>query len=141
MIIGQPNAYIVGSSQVIASNSSNKGEGHNSIDNLSTLRSSDINERERNLLEKVKFYKKENEKLISIMKASENAVAEKINSQKRETESILKVLKSIWPLLQNVAHQQIDPQTREVLAILGQMIGKNIECSPQQFSWQKDTNK
>ena len=33
---------------------------NNSIDNLSTLRSSEVNEREKNLLEKVKHYKKEN---------------------------------------------------------------------------------
>lgn len=67
------------------------------------MRSSDINEREKNLLEKVKLYKKENEKLINIMKISESAVAEKISSHKRETESILKVLNSIWPLLQRVS--------------------------------------
>lgn len=103
MIINQPaqksSTYIIGESQIIASNSSNKGEGHNSIDNLSTLRSSDINEREKNLLEKIKQYKKENEKLISIMKVSEAAVIEKINSQKKETESILMILNSLWPLL------------------------------------------
>ncbi len=37
---------------------------NNSIDNLSTLRSSEVNERERNLLDKIKLYKKENQKLI-----------------------------------------------------------------------------
>lgn len=33
---------------------------NNSIDNLSTLRSSEVNEREKALIEKVKHYKKEN---------------------------------------------------------------------------------
>ena len=42
----------------------NNEMGHNSIDNLSTLRSSDINEREKNLLEKIKHYKVENAKLM-----------------------------------------------------------------------------
>jgi len=37
---------------------------NNSIDNLSTLRSSDVNERERNLLAKIKHYKNENQQLI-----------------------------------------------------------------------------
>jgi hypothetical protein len=37
---------------------------NNSIDNLSTLRSSDVNEREKRLLEKVASYKKENSKLV-----------------------------------------------------------------------------
>ena len=49
-----------------------------SIDNLSTLRSSEVNERERNLLEKIKYYKRENQKLITIMRESENSVNERI---------------------------------------------------------------
>ena len=59
---------------------------NNSIDNLSTLRSSDINEREKSLLEKVKFYKRENHKLIHLLKESENNVNEKILASKKETE-------------------------------------------------------
>ena len=42
----------------------NETAANMSIDNLSTLRSSEVNEREKNLLEKVKHYKKENHKLI-----------------------------------------------------------------------------
>lgn len=41
-------------------NMSNSNNINVSIDNLSTLRSSDVNERERNLLEKIKNYKAEN---------------------------------------------------------------------------------
>jgi len=41
-------------------NNTQNNETHNSIENLTTLRSSDINERERTLLEKIKHYKKEN---------------------------------------------------------------------------------
>lgn len=81
---------------------SNDTAGNNSIDNLSTLRSSDINERERNLLEKIKHYKKENQKLISLIKESEATVGERILNSKRETESILKVLNKLWPLLQRI---------------------------------------
>ena len=50
-----------------------------SIDNLSTLRSSDVNEREKNLMEKIKYYKKENQKLITLMRESETSVVERIN--------------------------------------------------------------
>jgi hypothetical protein len=77
----------------------NETAAHNSIDNLSTLRSSDINERERNLLEKIKHYKKENHKLILLLKESESTVVERIQANKKETESILKVLNKLWPLL------------------------------------------
>jgi hypothetical protein len=51
---------------------------NNSIDNLSTLRSSDINERERTLLEKIRHYKQENHKLIMLLKESEVQTSEKI---------------------------------------------------------------
>ncbi len=57
-----------------------------SIDNLSTLRSSEVNEREKNMLEKIKYYKKENQKLITLMRESENSVIDKISKQKKETE-------------------------------------------------------
>lgn len=50
----------------------------NSIDNLSTLRSSEVNEREKNLLEKVKHYKLENSKLIRLLKDSEASVNDRI---------------------------------------------------------------
>ena len=50
-----------------------------SIDNLSTLRSSDVNEREKNLMEKIKYYKKENQKLITLMRESEASVVERIS--------------------------------------------------------------
>jgi hypothetical protein len=59
---------------------------NNSIDNLSTLRSSEVNEREKALLEKVKHYKKENQKLIKLLKDSEATVGERINASKKETE-------------------------------------------------------
>lgn len=59
---------------------------NNSIDNLSTLRSSEVNEREKNLLEKVKHYKKENQQLISLLKESESTVSERLNASKKETE-------------------------------------------------------
>lgn len=59
---------------------------NNSIDNLSTLRSSEVNEREKALIEKVKHYKKENQKLIKLLKDSEATVAERINASKKETE-------------------------------------------------------
>jgi len=39
---------------------SHETAANNSTDNLSTLRSSEVNERERNLLDKVKHYKMEN---------------------------------------------------------------------------------
>ena len=53
---------------------------HNSIiENLSTLRSSEINERERNLMEKVKLLKQENKKLMQLLKDSEINVIEKIS--------------------------------------------------------------
>lgn len=51
------------SSTAIPSNT-NDTPINNSIDNLSTLRSSDVNEREKTLLEKIKHYKRENHKLI-----------------------------------------------------------------------------
>ena len=73
---------------------------------MSTLRSSDVNERERNLLEKIRFYKKENEKLIDLMKQSESAVAEKITRQKKETEQILKILNKLWPLMEKMAKSE-----------------------------------
>ena len=38
----------------------NETAANNSIDNLSTLRSSEVNEREKTLIDKVKSYKKEN---------------------------------------------------------------------------------
>ena len=59
---------------------------NNSIDNLSTLRSSEVNEREKALIEKVKHYKKENQKLIKLLKDSEATVGERINASKKETE-------------------------------------------------------
>ena len=53
---------------------------HNSIiENLSTLRSSEINERERNLMEKVKLLKQENKKLMQLLKDSEINVIDKIS--------------------------------------------------------------
>jgi hypothetical protein len=102
----------------------------NSIENLSTLRSSDVNERERNLLDKIKHYKKENHTLISLLKDSEANVSERIQKSKRETEHILKVLNKLWPLLQRlitVDGSTIDSQTKEVLKALGDMLGKNID--------------
>ena len=57
---------------------SNNEIAHNSIDNLSTLRSSEVNEREKNLLEKVKNYKAENGKLIQLLRESEASVNERI---------------------------------------------------------------
>lgn len=60
---------------------------HNSIiDNLSTLRSSEINERERNLLDKVKFLKSENKKIMQLLKDSEVTVIERVSKQKKETD-------------------------------------------------------
>jgi cell fate (sporulation/competence/biofilm development) regulator YlbF (YheA/YmcA/DUF963 family) len=64
-----------------------QNNNHNSIiDNLTTLRASDINERERNLLDKVKALKQENKKLMSLLKESENMITDKISKQKKETE-------------------------------------------------------
>ena len=48
------------------------------IDNLSTLRSSDVNERERKLLDKIKHYKHENQQLIQLLKESETLITEKV---------------------------------------------------------------
>jgi hypothetical protein len=77
---------------------------HNSIiDNLSTLRSSEINERERNLLEKIRVLKQENKKLIQLMKDSETQVGEKINKQKRENAEVLDLIGRAWPLIQRAA--------------------------------------
>ncbi len=61
-----------------ASSNHNDNNGNLSIDNLSTLRSSEVNEREKNLLEKVWHYKRENAKLISLMKESEKSVNDRI---------------------------------------------------------------
>jgi hypothetical protein len=54
----------------------------NSIENLTTLRSSDVNEREMSLLQKVKKYKNENQQLISLLKDSESKVSIRINEAK-----------------------------------------------------------
>ena len=52
---------------------------HNSIiENLSTLRSSDINERERNLMEKIKALKQDNKKLVNLLKDSDSMITDKI---------------------------------------------------------------
>jgi len=66
------------------------GPNHNSIiENLSTLRTSDINDRERTLLEKVKTLKSDNKKLMLLLKDSESMISDKISKQKRETEQII----------------------------------------------------
>jgi hypothetical protein len=55
------------------------GPTHNSIiENLSTLRTSDINDRERTLLDKVKTLKSDNKKLMLLLKDSESTLADKI---------------------------------------------------------------
>jgi hypothetical protein len=62
-------------------------QNHNSIiDNLSTLRSSDINERERNFIEKIKALKNENRTLVTLLKDNEGAISDKITRTKKETE-------------------------------------------------------
>lgn len=61
------------------------------------------------------------------MKQSESAVAEKITRQKKETEQILKILNKLWPLMEKMAKSEeagVDEQTKEVLAALGSMLGK-----------------
>jgi hypothetical protein len=56
------------------------GQNHNSIiENLSTLRTSDINDRERTLLEKVKTLKSDNKKLMLLLKDSESMISDKIS--------------------------------------------------------------
>lgn len=105
-------------------------QASNSIENLSTLRSSEVNERERNLLEKIKHYKKENHTLIALLKDSEANVSDRIQKSKKETEHILKVLNKLWPLLQRLItadSSRVDGQTREVLKALGDMLGKNTD--------------
>ena len=57
-----------------------QNQNHNSIiENLSTLRSSEINERERNLLDKIKLLKSENKKLMQLLKESEVTVMERVS--------------------------------------------------------------
>jgi hypothetical protein len=58
-----------------------------------------VNERERNLLEKIKHYKKENSQLILLLKESENMIADKIMKSKKETDQILSILNKLWPLM------------------------------------------
>lgn len=50
------------------------------------MRSSDINERERNLLEKIKALKQENKTLKEILKENETTITEMIGKQKKETD-------------------------------------------------------
>jgi len=61
-----------------ASNGGVSQNAHNSIiENLSTLRASDLPERERSLLEKVRQLKQENKELVSLLKENE-VIADKI---------------------------------------------------------------
>ena len=81
---------------------------HNSIiENLSTLRASDINERERTLLDKVKTLKQENKKLMLLLKESETMITDKIGKQKKETEQIISVVSKLWPLLMKTCQENI----------------------------------
>lgn len=109
---------------------------NNSIDNLSTLRSSDVNEREKNLLDKVKQYKKENQQLINLLKESELTVSERISASKKETEQILKILNKLWPFLQKLITMEInsnrlDNQTREVFNSLAFLLGKDLNIKQE----------
>ncbi|CDW71522.1 UNKNOWN [Stylonychia lemnae] len=127
----QANTQLSSSSQLQISNlqHSENAQMNVSIDNLSTLRSSEVNEREKNLLEKIKYYKKENSKLITLMRESENSIIERISKQKKETEQILKILNKLWPLmvrLMQMDYKSIDQTTREVLITLGEMLGKDV---------------
>ena len=82
-----------------AAASSNPNNHNSIIENLSTLRSSDINERERNLLDKIKVLKQENKTLMGLLKESESMITEKIGKQKKETDQIMSILNKTWPLL------------------------------------------
>ncbi len=54
------------------------GLEQNSIDNLSTLRASEANEREKKLHEKIKQLKLDNSKLILLLKESETIVTQRL---------------------------------------------------------------
>ena len=67
-------------------NNSNQNNHNSIIENLSTLRASDINERERNLLEKIRLLKQENKGLVQLLKDNETVISDKIGRQKKETD-------------------------------------------------------
>ena len=107
-----------------ASNGGVSQNAHDSlIENLSTLRASDLPERERSLLDKVRQLKQENKELVRLLKDNEGVIAEKIARQKRETDAILGVLGKLWPAL---SRAELDTQQREALGRLSSMVGKEV---------------
>lgn len=62
------------------------------------------------------------------MKESELAVNDKIQKQNKETDQILKIFNKLWPLFQKFVAKDakiIDKGTRDVLRLLGEMMGKD----------------
>ena len=78
-------------------NVSNMSRNLTSSDLQSTVRRSEYTEREKKLMEKLKQFKSENKKLVSLLKESEKILADKLKESKTEQQKLNNLFKVLWP--------------------------------------------